>query len=117
MKNNRKEITEKFAIKGLSYSLILLGLMALLSLVACKKESTCNCGIVQNDAIEYDASGNIYYTLTVKSDCSGNNKKVYVDYSSWLNTPVGNNTCIDGVGNWMPQNPITEVEQVVNKQL
>ena len=34
MKNNRKEFTEKFAIKGLSYSLILLALIAMLSIFA-----------------------------------------------------------------------------------
>ncbi|MDC1282471.1 hypothetical protein N8Z10_00805 [bacterium] len=118
MRNIRKEKTEKFAVKGLAYCILtLLALALIISISSCKKESTCNCGIVQDDAIEYDATGNTYYTLTVKSDCSGNNKKVYVDYSSWLNTPVGANTCINGVGDWMPQNPVTEVEYVVNKQL
>lgn len=98
-------------------TIILITTLVGLALTSCKKEDTCNCGIVQNDAIEYDASGNIYYTLTVKSDCSGNNKKVYVDYSSWLNTPVGNNTCIDGVGNWMPLAPITNTLHPTNKNI
>lgn len=118
MEENRKKQTEKFAIKGLGYSILaLLILTLIISISSCNKESTCNCGIVQDDAIEYDASGNTYYTLTIKSDCSGNNKKVYVDYSSWLNTPVGANTCINGVGDWAPKNPNTEVRQIVNKQL
>mgnify|MGYP001047714607 FL=1 len=117
MEKSRKEITEKLSIQGLGYSLVLIGLIALLSLVGCNKESTCNCGIVQDDAIEYDATGNTYYTLTIKSDCSGNNKKVYVDYSSWLNTPVGDNTCINGVGNWMPLAPITNTLHPTNKNI
>lgn len=117
MEKNRKKITKTPTIQGFGYSLVIVGLITLLSLVGCNKESTCNCGIVQNDAIEYDATGNIFYTLTVRSECSGVNKKVYVDYTSWLNTPTGSRTCIDGVGNWKPQNPVVEVKQTVNKQL
>lgn len=87
-----------------------------LTLSSCKKQDdTCNCGIIQSDAIEYDAAGNMYYTLTVKSDCSGVNKVVYVDYDSWLNGHVGTSTCVTGAGNWMPTAPITNTIYPANK--
>lgn len=115
MKKNRKEITERLSIQGLGYSLVVLGVIVLLSLIGCNKEATCNCGIIQDDAIEFDATGNTYYTLTVKSDCSGVNKKVYVDYSYWLNSPVGTSTCVTGVGDWTPLAPITNTIHPIEK--
>ena len=99
-------------------TILLITALVGLTLSSCKKQDdTCNCGIVQSDAIEYDAAGDIYYTLTVKSDCSGVSKKVYVDYSAWLDTPVGSNTCITGAGDWMPLAPITETIHPTDKNI
>lgn len=98
-------------------TIIIITALVGLTLSSCKKENTCNCGVVQNDAIEYDVAGNIYYTLTVKSDCSGVNKTVYVDYNYWLNSPVGSNTCVTGVGNWKPLEPITNTIHPTNKNI
>ena len=47
---------------------LVLGLTALL--FSCKKENKkCNCGEITNDNIEFDGSGNMFYTLTIKNDC------------------------------------------------
>ena len=94
-----------------------ISLMSGILLASCNKEETCNCGTIKDDAIEFDASGNMYYTLTVESECSGVNKKVYVDYSYWLDSPVGGYTCVTGVGDWMPTQPITNTQHPYNKQL
>lgn len=70
-------------------------------MVSCEKDCTSNCGIIQDDAIEFDNQGNSYYTLLVESECTGVNKKVYVSYSDWLTNHVGDYTCITGSGTWM----------------
>jgi hypothetical protein len=89
-----------------------------LALTACEKScSTSNCGVITDDAIEYDGAGNTYYSLTVQSECSGVNKKVYVDYASWLNGYVGSSTCISWVAAWSPTAPIVSTKKVQNKSL
>jgi hypothetical protein len=98
--------------------LIAITLMLGLGMVSCEKAcTTSNCGIITNDEIEYDGAGNTYYSLTVQSDCSGVNKKVYVDYASWLNGHVGSSTCISWVAAWSPTAPIVSTKKVQNKSL
>ena len=89
-------------------------LMMSLMVMSCKKEQSCNCGTVKNDNIE-TLNGQMYYTLTIMNECSGNNKKFYVDYASWLNTPVGQYTCISNESSWLPEGT-TEIIAVENKE-
>ena len=97
--------------------ILAVSLLTGISLASCNKEGTCNCGIVKDDEIENDATGDLYYTLTVESECSGVNKKVYVDYSFWLDTPVGEYTCITGVGDWKPKQPAINTSKPSNNEL
>jgi hypothetical protein len=94
--------------------LMMMTLMMSLVFISCKKEQSCNCGTVKNDDIE-TLNGQMYYTLTIMNECSGNNKKFYVDYNSWLNTPVGQYTCVTNETYWLPENE-TEIIAVENKE-
>ena len=101
----------------------LLFILSIVSLIfmstSCEEEpETCNCGIVQDDALETDANGTLHYTLTVKSECSGVNKKVYVNESDWLSNHVGDYMCITGAGTWLvaPDSPIVETIHPIDKQ-
>jgi len=47
---------------------------------SCGKEKECNCGLITNDDIE-TSNGELYYTLIIQNDCSGNNQKFYFDYN------------------------------------
>ena len=70
-------------------------LLTIIALSSCSKNATknCKCGIVTDDAIE---NGNDF-TLTIKNDCSSNNKKFYVTLSTWMDYQVGANICMDEV--------------------
>jgi len=95
----------------------ILSIVLLVILISCGKESTCNCGIIRDDDIEFDSQGNSLYTLTVESECSGNDKKVYVSYDTWLDGYVGERICITGVGDWSPKFPIVETIDPQNKEI
>ena len=96
---------------------IILTLSVIATLMSCQKEETCNCGLITDDAIEFDSQSNYYYTLTVESSCSGVEKKVYVSYSDWLDGYVGTSICITGVGDWSPKMPIVSTIHPDNKQV
>ena len=98
--------------------IILSALVAttILFATSCKKDTPCNCGTITDDAIEFDASGNMFYTLTITNDCSGNSGKYYFDYSVWLNANVGEYFCVSNVSSWMPVGETT-VHKVENKEV
>lgn len=66
--------------------------MTITALSSCSKNiaKDCKCGVVTDDAIE---NGNDF-TLTIKNDCSGNNKKFNVTLNTWMDYAVGANICI-----------------------
>jgi hypothetical protein len=74
---------------------LMMVLLTIIALSSCSKNATknCKCGIVTDDAIE---NGNDF-TLTIKNDCSSNNKKFYVTLSTWMDYQVGANICMDEV--------------------
>jgi hypothetical protein len=94
--------------------LMMMTLMMSLVFISCDKDKNCNCGVITNDDIEI-SNGELYYTLTIKNDCSGNSQKFYFDYNTWLNAPVGQNFCVTNVSTWMPIGQI-EVIKVENKE-
>jgi hypothetical protein len=94
--------------------LMIMTLMMSLVFISCDKDKNCNCGVITNDDIEI-SNGELYYTLTIKNDCSGNSQKFYFDYNTWLNAPVGQNFCVTNVSTWMPIGQI-EVIKVENKE-
>lgn len=87
------------------------------AMFACQKEEVvkpCNCGVITDDAIEFDNNGNIFYTLTIKNDCSNNLGKYYFSQDVWINAPVGSDFCVTNVSSWMPVGQTTSVK-VENK--
>ena len=71
---------------------LLIVLLTITALSSCSKNYTkdCKCGVVTDDAIE---NGNDF-TLSIKNDCSGNNKKFYVTLNTWMDYAVGANICM-----------------------
>jgi hypothetical protein len=89
------------------------------SMFACQKEEEvkpCNCGVITDDAIEFDSNGNIFYTLTIKNDCSNNLGTYYFSQDVWMDAPVGSDFCVTNVSSWMPVGPTTSVK-VENKEV
>lgn len=71
---------------------LIIVLLTITVLSSCSKNiaKDCKCGVVTDDAIE---NGNDF-TLSIKNDCSGNNKKFYVTLSTWMDYAVGANICM-----------------------
>ena len=71
---------------------LMIVLLTIIALSSCSKNATkdCKCGVVTDDAIE---NGNDF-TLSIKNDCSGNNKKFYVTLNTWMDYAVGANICM-----------------------
>ena len=71
---------------------IMIVLLTIIALSSCSKNYTkdCKCGVVTDDVIE---NGNDF-TLSIKNDCSGNNKKFYVTLDTWMDYAVGANICM-----------------------
>jgi hypothetical protein len=64
-----------------------------LVVMSCKKEDYCNCGeIISDNAINY--------SITIKNDCSGNEKEFILSQSDWMKAYVGTNYCISNVNKW-----------------
>jgi hypothetical protein len=78
---------------------IMIVLLTIIALGSCSKNTAknCKCGIVTDDDIEFDSNFNTYFTLTIKNDCSGNSQKFYMTQSAWMDSPVGETTCIDRI--------------------
>ena len=71
---------------------LMMVLLTIIALSSCSKNATkdCKCGVVTDDVIE---NGNDF-TLSIKNDCSGNNKKFYVTLNTWMDYAVGANICM-----------------------
>ena len=71
---------------------LIIVLLTITALSSCSKNYTkdCKCGVVTDDVIE---NGNDF-TLSIKNDCSGNNKKFYVTLDTWMDYAVGANICM-----------------------
>ena len=71
---------------------LMMVLLTVIALSSCSKNATkdCKCGVVTDDVIE---NGNDF-TLSIKNDCSGNNKKFYVTLDTWMDYAVGANICM-----------------------
>jgi hypothetical protein len=106
---NSKNVSKMKNIK-----IMMMTLMMSLILLSCKKSEVkpnkpCNCGVVVSDPIVTDANGNIFYSLNIKNDCSGNIGTYYFTYDVWLNAHVGENFCVTNVSSWLPQGAITKI--------
>ena len=66
-----------------------------LIIVACSSDDStdCNCGeIISDDA------GDL--SVTIRSDCSGNEETFVLDYDDWLTAFVGSDFCISNSDGW-----------------
>jgi hypothetical protein len=75
--------------------LCVLGLFIIL-LSSCSKEQLngpCNCGLVLSD----DVSN---YSVVIRNNCSGNERRFYLLPGDWMNAFVGQNYCITNVSGW-----------------
>jgi hypothetical protein len=71
----------------------ILGAAFILTLIGCKKEKTCNCGLVLSD----DASN---YSVVIRNSCSGNEKRFTLEPGDWMNAYVGSDYCITNTTSW-----------------
>jgi len=82
---------------------ILLLATSIIALSSCSEEGdlnitnpsqqNCNCGTVQSDRVSD-------YSVVIKSDCSGNNKRFYLSQGDWMNAHVGYDFCITNSTGW-----------------
>jgi hypothetical protein len=77
----------KKAILALAAASVALAMMA-----SCKKE-TCNCGTIMSDRVSD-------YSIVIRNDCSGNEKRFYLQPGDWMSAYVGTNYCITNVTSW-----------------
>jgi len=79
----------------------------------------CNCGTITNDDIVFDGAGNMYYSLTIQNECSGNLGTYYFSQEVWMDAHVGEYFCITNVSSWLPEGSfdVSKKVDVINKQI
>ena len=79
--------------------------LTLITVISCQKEevtptkpisaiaNNCSCGLIVSDDVED-------YSIVIKNQCSGNNKKFILEPDKWMNAHPGNNYCMVSAGTW-----------------
>jgi hypothetical protein len=80
---------------------------------------SCNCGTITNDDIVFDDAGNMYYSLTIANECSGNLETYYFSQEVWMNALVGEYFCITNVSSWISEGTfkVSKKVDVTDKQI
>ena len=76
--------------------IISIGIIFLLSCEKDNNESVqeqCNCGLVLSDNVSD-------YSVIIRNNCSGNEKKFYLQEGDWMNAYVGSEYCITNIKSW-----------------
>ena len=73
--------------------LLLSSLTILLFSCAGNDDEDCNCGRVLSDNVED-------YSVVIRSDCSGNEKRFTLAPGDWINAFVGSDYCITNSEGW-----------------
>jgi hypothetical protein len=73
--------------------LLLLSLTILLFSCNGNEDEDCNCGLILSDNVED-------YSVVIRSDCSGNEKKFTLAPGDWVNAFVGSDYCITNSEGW-----------------
>ena len=74
-------------------------------------QPNCNCGTVQSDRVSD-------YSVVIKSDCSGNNKRFYLSQGDWMNAHPGHDFCITNSNGWKTtEDTLTEEEALEYKRI
>ena len=73
-------------------------------ITSCSKEDDtkpdkCNCGLIL-DGDNGITNGEGWYTIDVRSDCSGKTKTFYLAKGDWMNAHAGNETCLINENDW-----------------
>jgi hypothetical protein len=53
----------------------------------------CNCGLIISDNVQD-------YSVVIRNQCSGKEKKFILTPGDWINAQVGSNLCISNVTSW-----------------
>lgn len=61
----------------------------------CEKEDEldCNCGLIVSDNVSD-------YSIVIRSDCSGNEKRFTLQQGDWMNAHPGDDFCITNSSGW-----------------
>jgi hypothetical protein len=73
--------------------LLLLSLTILLFSCKGDEDEDCNCGRILSDNVED-------YSVVIRSDCSGNEKRFTLAPGDWINAFVGSDYCITNSEGW-----------------
>ena len=79
--------------------LLVLGLG--LAVLSCQKEEikpsngfcTSTCGLIVSDDVQD-------YSIVIRNECSGNEKRFYLTQGDWMNAYVGSDFCISNTTSW-----------------
>lgn len=71
----------------------LITIALLLTLLSCKKEEVCNCGLILDDNVSN-------YSVLIRNSCSKNEKWFTLSQGDWINAHPGNDYCITNVEKW-----------------
>lgn len=72
---------------------VILVVALAIGFASCKKEETCNCGLIVSD----NPSN---YSVDIRNSCSDNVKTFYLTQGDWMNAHPGDNYCITNVTSW-----------------
>jgi hypothetical protein len=93
----RSEICGK--LNDMRKLLLVIGLTVSFGLTSCKKKvdanenGPCNCGLVLSDNVQN-------YSVSIRNNCSNNEKTFYLQPGDWMNAYVGQDYCISNVASW-----------------
>ena len=72
---------------------IIIALALILSFTSCEKDEPCNCGLIISDEVSD-------YSVIIRNDCSGNEKKWVLSPGDWMTAYVGSDYCITNTDSW-----------------
>ena len=80
---------------------VLLVLVLVLATLSCQKEEIkpsnqfceSTCGLIVSDNVQD-------YSIVIRNECSGNEKRFYLTQGDWMNAYVGSNQCMSNTTSW-----------------
>jgi|TARA_B110000908_G_C10236755_1_gene443756 hypothetical protein len=72
---------------------VLVAFFCLLVFSCAKEDEDCNCGLILSDRVSD-------YSVVIRSDCSGNEKRFTLSVGDWMNAHPGEDYCITNSSGW-----------------
>ncbi len=74
---------------------VLVVLLVAITMSSCNEEESldCSCGLVVSDRVDD-------YSIVVRNECSGNEKRWVLNPGDWFNAHVGEPYCITNATSW-----------------